>query len=217
MKPSLSTRKLGRYAATRSLAIVASAALLIAAHVPSFAAFTDLADSPLSTSASVVVKPNILFTLDDSGSMGWVFMPDGVFGNINTVGYKNHLCNSMYYNPSTVYVPPKNPDGSNFPNASFTAAKNNGFVAASPTRDLTNNFIAYDSITSAGAGTDAAQPAYYYAASGGGDRAMPGRAARSRTAPAVTPKYRLAPPRDPAQPTSVSISPTGIATTAPAC
>ncbi len=168
MKPSLSTRKLSLYAITRSLATVASAALLITAHMQSFAAFADLADSPLSTSASVVVKPNILFTLDDSGSMGWVFMPDGIAGDINKVGYKNHLCNSMYYNPATVYVSPKNPDGSNFPNASFTAAKYDGFNSTSPVLNLSTSFIAYDGTTSAGFGTDTAQPAYYYVNTGGG-------------------------------------------------
>ena len=158
MKPSLSTRiMVSHYAVTRSLAAVVSAVLLITAQVPSFAAFTDLADSPLSTSAAVVVKPNILFVLDDSGSMGADYMPDNIFGNGNKVGYKNHLCNSMYYNPSTVYVPPKNPDGSNFPNASFTAAKSDGFVSNSSVRNLSTNFVA---------GSDGAQPAYYYAHTG---------------------------------------------------
>ena len=159
MKPSLSSRKLSHYAVRRSLATVASAALLIAAHVPSFAASTDLADAPLSTSASVVVKPNILFTLDDSGSMGWGHMPDSASGNIGKVGYKSSLCNSMYYNPLTVYPPPKKPDRSSFPDTSFTAAKYDGFVSTSSVRDLSTNYIAYDGTTSAGAGTDTAQPA----------------------------------------------------------
>ncbi len=169
MKASLSARKLGLSPVKRSLATVAAATLLvITAQAPSFAAFTDLADVPLSTVGSVVVKPNILFTLDDSGSMAWGHMPDSASGIINKVGYKNQPCNSMYYNPLTVYPPPKNPDGSNFPNASFTAAKYDGFVSTSPTRDLSTNFIAYDSTSSNTGSSDTAQPAYYYASTGKG-------------------------------------------------
>ncbi|WP_295447617.1 hypothetical protein, partial [uncultured Thiodictyon sp.] len=36
---------------------------------------TDLATSPLVTSAPATVAPNVLLMMDDSGSMSWTFMP----------------------------------------------------------------------------------------------------------------------------------------------
>ncbi len=141
------------------------------------AALTDIASVPLASSSSTIVKPNILFTLDDSGSMGWVFMPDNIQTRWGTTGYKSHLCNTIYYNPNITYVPPKNANGTDFANASFTSARNNGFDTSSSTTNLNTSFIAYDPLTSdtdngnsspvGGNQTDTAQPAYYYVWSGG--------------------------------------------------
>jgi len=145
---------------------VLAAALLLApaAH----AALTDIANVPLASSSTTVVKPNILFTLDDSGSMAWGFMPDNVENRFNTTGYKSHLCNTVYYNPNINYVPPKNADGTDFPNASFTAARYNGFNSGSSTRNLSTSFIAFDDTTGRNNGSDTSQPAYYYVWSGAG-------------------------------------------------
>jgi len=150
--------------AVRSLTL---SALLFTASLPAWGALTDIASVPLASSSTTVVKPNILFTLDNSGSMGWGFMPDNVENRYDTTGYKSHLCNTVYYNPGIIYVPPKNADGTDFANASFTAARYNGFDGSSSTRDLSNNYIAYDNTTSNGNGSDTAQPAYYYVWSGG--------------------------------------------------
>ena len=147
---------------------LALTALLFVLPLTARAALTDIAQAPLASSSTTVVKPNVLFTLDDSGSMGWGFMPDSIEGRINTTGYKNHLCNSVYYNPNIVYATPRNADGTNFANAAFTAALYNGFDTGSGTRDLSTNYIAYDSATSSGQGTDSSQPAYYYQWNGAG-------------------------------------------------
>jgi type IV pilus assembly protein PilY1 len=152
---------------TTGLRVLALAACLGAAPA-AMAAMTDIANVPLASSSTTVVKPNILFTLDDSGSMAWGFMPDGIRNRTGTTGYKSHLCNTVYYNPNITYVPPKNADGTNFANASFTAARYDGFNSGSSTRNLSNNYIAYDNTTSFGIGTDTAQPAYYYVWSGAG-------------------------------------------------
>ncbi len=48
------------------------ATLLLAASAHA----VDLASSPLVTSAPSEVKPNLMFVLDDSGSMDWDFLPD---------------------------------------------------------------------------------------------------------------------------------------------
>ena len=40
------------------------------------AAATDLATAPLVTSSTSSVLPNLMFVLDDSGSMAWDYLPD---------------------------------------------------------------------------------------------------------------------------------------------
>jgi type IV pilus assembly protein PilY1 len=156
-----------RTSSTASLGILALAACLVIASAAQ-AALTDIANVPLASSSTTVVKPNILFTLDDSGSMGWGYMPDGIRDRYDRTGYKNHLCNTIYYNPNTVYVPPKNADGTDFANASFTAARYDGFDSGSSTVNLSTSFRAYDSNLNWNSGSETAQPAYYYVWSGTG-------------------------------------------------
>ncbi|PPC79547.1 MAG: hypothetical protein CTY38_12930, partial [Methylotenera sp.] len=36
----------------------------------------DLATVPLANSPTITIQPNLLFILDDSGSMSWDYMPD---------------------------------------------------------------------------------------------------------------------------------------------
>ena len=45
---------------------------------PAFAAVTDLSNVPLGSTAGASYLPNLLFILDDSGSMGWDYNPDYV-------------------------------------------------------------------------------------------------------------------------------------------
>ena len=96
----------------------------------------DISQSPLET--GTVVPSNIMFILDDSGSMRWGFMPDELDSNFNlttncitssTTTYadaKVRLCrasgrkylassylNKVYYDPSTTYTVPLKPDGVN--------------------------------------------------------------------------------------------------------
>lgn len=42
------------------------------------AAVTDISSNPLSTASGTIVRPNVMFVLDDSGSMNFNFMPDHV-------------------------------------------------------------------------------------------------------------------------------------------
>ena len=42
------------------------------------AAVTDISNNPLSTASGTVIRPNVMFVLDDSGSMNFNFMPDYV-------------------------------------------------------------------------------------------------------------------------------------------
>ena len=157
-------------------------AALAATSLVATAAQTQIATEPLANKTSVDVKPNILFMLDTSGSMVQSHVPDqaggvvpvpvpstlsNTIGNLNTVGYRSNSCNPLYYNPNSVYAPPKNADGTDFPNASFTGALYDGFQPAgplNPTVDLSASFVAWDNNTSQIPYTDPVgpKPAYYY-------------------------------------------------------
>jgi len=122
------------------------------------AALVALASSPLATSTATNIQPNVLFVLDDSGSMGWDYMPDAA-GNFNSgvYGAASYQCNGVSYNPSITYLPPVNAAGVSYANATFTAAWNDGFAGGSTT-NLRTSFV--------DAGGDAAQAAFYYSYSG---------------------------------------------------
>lgn len=125
-----------------------------------FAATTDIANAPLASTSSTVVKPNIMFILDDSGSMGWEYLPDSVGGNDGKNCYRNHLYNRVYYDPTYTYTPPVDSTGVSYANASYNTAKTNGFDTASSTKNLNSQFKT---------GNDGAgQQAYYYDYTGGG-------------------------------------------------
>ncbi|WP_293937565.1 pilus assembly protein [Iodobacter sp.] len=144
---------------------------IISLSLNSFAAQT--ASKPLSTLTTGDVKPNVMFILDDSGSMAWSHMPDSAYYYQNKVGYANAQCNGVYYNPNTKYAPPKSADGtSSMDNASFTNAWYDGHNlnhAGGPggtTRyNLSNGFFAYDQEggnTGNSGKTDTSQASYYW-------------------------------------------------------
>ena len=118
------------------------------------AAFTP-AQVPLSLGGQV--EPNIMFLLDDSGSMRWGFMPDELKPSyLERTGnwYEGNECsgrggyagtdlvfcpkaghrylasshlNKTYYDPSVTYLAPEKSDGSRFADAVFTAAAVDGY------------------------------------------------------------------------------------------
>ena len=125
------------------------------------AAQTDLADNPLASSSSAQVKPNILFTLDDSGSMGSNYMPDDVGNNTDTVGFRNNQCNLVYYNPAITYIVPKTSTGAAVnaaTPAAFTSAYGDGFYSfdggSASAANLSTSFKSQSG--------DTAQPGYYW-------------------------------------------------------
>lgn len=79
--------------------------LLLGMVMSAQAAITDISSSPLVSSASTSVLPNIMFILDDSGSMDWAYMPD--WANVsNETLLKNSDFNGVAYNPGITYTPP---------------------------------------------------------------------------------------------------------------
>ncbi|BCL76823.1 type IV pilus biogenesis factor PilY1 [Jeongeupia sp. HS-3] len=101
------------------------------------AALTDLANSPITSASKAEAKPNVLFILDDSGSMDWDYLPDGLNNQRNMRCFGYHGYNKAFYDPNTTYTPPIKADGTSFPNVSFTSAPSDGFTG-SENADLSN-------------------------------------------------------------------------------
>lgn len=92
-----------------------------------------LADAPLFTGSSTPVKPNLMFILDDSGSMQWDFMPDEAdMLNRRMFGRSSAQCNGLAYDPAQFYTRPYDVDGGD---AIFQVA--NADIAAWTTPDPT--------------------------------------------------------------------------------
>ena len=135
------------------LCAVLSVALVAQA---SFAASTDLSSEPLATRPTVLAKPNLMFILDNSGSMNWSYMPDelGVSTRtnddayLNWYGYYSSQCNGVAFDPNGSYPPPLDATGNSYANASFTAAKPDGYSSSGGTTDLTSAYYyAYTATT----------------------------------------------------------------------
>jgi len=125
------------------------------------------ADTPLFLTVSVA--PNIVMTLDDSGSMSSAFVPDTIAGTAGTKRFTSADFNPLYYNPKTRYVIPTRTDTVPVTySTSFTSARRNGFDASRGTLDLSTKYRTtyyyYNDMTYsyswAQSGTDV--PAFYY-------------------------------------------------------
>ena len=140
----------------------------LALPLPTLAAPVALATSPLATSTTSTVKPNLMFVLDNSLSMEWDHMPDddgdpgsAVTFNFGYYGLRSGQCNQVYYNPATTYLPPIDATGTNYTDSSFTSAEPDGFNAAGTNVNLSSGFKAV--------GESTGQTAYYYTYSGAQD------------------------------------------------
>src|SRR5487761_2261095 len=100
------------------LTLLACASLTLA--LPALAAPVILATSPLATSSNTLVPPNIMFMLDDSGSMDWDYLPDNARNFAGDYGFNSSQCNGTAYNPKITYTAPVHSDGTSYPNSSFT-------------------------------------------------------------------------------------------------
>ncbi|MBT8149323.1 MAG: hypothetical protein KJO24_05290 [Gammaproteobacteria bacterium] len=80
----------------------------------------NLADLPLSVQSEI--PPNIIVTLDDSGSMAWGWMPDGRNSNWRRNYYRSSHYNKIYYDPTVTYAPPNLATGAATADANFDAA-----------------------------------------------------------------------------------------------
>ena len=149
------------------LSLILAVSLLTPLSAPATA--VSLATSPLATSTTTTVKPNVLLVLDNSGSMDWDHMPDdaGDGGSAVTFlygyyGLRSSQCNQVYYDPSITYLAPIKADGTSYPDASFTGAWDDGFNTGAGTTNLNTSFQASASLNPDTLG----QSAYYYIYSG---------------------------------------------------
>jgi type IV pilus assembly protein PilY1 len=132
----------------------------------SHAALTDISTAPMAAdTTTVVAKPNVMFTLDDSGSMDWDYMPDDAKSFASKYGFNSNHCNGVYYDSTFTYDPPVYSDGTSYPNASFTAAWKDGYNTGAGTVNLNNAFTGGSGTGASGAGAYTG-PAFYYTYSG---------------------------------------------------
>ncbi|MCQ4163776.1 pilus assembly protein [Tahibacter harae] len=112
-----------------------------------FATTVDLGSSPPDISSAV--NPNVVVTFDDSGSMGATALPDSMSDDYNKKYYYDPRQNLIYFDPLKDYPPPLRPDGTAFPDATYTAAWRDGICAnwsgsycygAANTRNLSTQF-----------------------------------------------------------------------------
>jgi Tfp pilus tip-associated adhesin PilY1 len=161
-------RHLNAHHISRCLPSLALAAGLLL-PLTALAASVTLATAPLATSTASSVSPNLMFILDDSGSMGWNYMPDNANDFNGAYGFASNQCNGVYYDPNLTYSPPVYADGTSYPNASFTAAWNDGYDTGAGTTNLNTSFRPTSSYTTGkafyyfytGAQTHPSQKDYY--------------------------------------------------------
>lgn len=112
--------------------------LLLAALTASAAGLADLADRPLaSTTNGTLVRANLMFVLDDSGSMSDNYLPDDAPTGDVCFGWVG--ANKIFYDPNRSYPAPLKSNGTSMTDATFTAAWNDGYKSGSSTVDLSND------------------------------------------------------------------------------
>lgn len=96
------------------------------------AANLSLSDVPLDVHEGVA--PNVLLTFDDSGSMGWSFLPDNLdYPATQSIGLKrgaSSAYNFIYYDPTITYTPGVDENGNSLGNSTFTSAWTDGYHQA---------------------------------------------------------------------------------------
>jgi type IV pilus assembly protein PilY1 len=193
--------------ARRALARLALPLALGAALAAPVAAQYTISQYPMLVAAPP--PPNIVFTIDDSGSMTWAYVPDAVGQYAGTAGFTSSSYNALYYSPLVTYPTPPDANGGPVPQAqctpnppgcaltSFTGAYNDGFNPSqtSPV-NLQTSYSPTLSYQPGSGGPQSATgttgPAYYYLYGGSGSAIA--------TCPALAPGAQLdptvAPPAD---------------------
>ena len=149
---------------TLSAALVAAG---LALPLPALPQTVELATSPMTTSTTTTVKPNMMFVLDDSGSMDWDYMPDNAKNFAGNYGYNTSQCNGVYYNPAITYSPPIDSTGAplNATPTTFSAAYRDGYNTGAGTTNLNTQFTGGSGSGDSGIDLDPG-PAFFYTYTG---------------------------------------------------
>jgi type IV pilus assembly protein PilY1 len=113
-------RRITKGALARRSALVLAGTALLSAALGVAAQTTDISTAPLVTASPTVVKPNLMFVLDDSGSMNSDFMPDQANFHSGKYGRYAAQCNGLAFNPNGRYPLPLNADGTAKPPGTYT-------------------------------------------------------------------------------------------------
>jgi type IV pilus assembly protein PilY1 len=89
MRPTTATASPSAPALCLPLVLLAAA---LCAPLTGAAAVADLSNVPSASASPSSVKPNIMFILDDSGSMSWTYMPDAAGDFRGAYGYASSHC-----------------------------------------------------------------------------------------------------------------------------
>lgn len=133
----------------RTIRMLSIMAALVAGMSMSYATVTDIATVPLGTAPTSTVLPNLMFVLDDSGSMARDYTPDQANDNGTCKSCSSGSCdmtgascqrgyppyyaapyNIQYYNPAVTYKPGTNYLGVSLGNMTASAVKVNPFDAS---------------------------------------------------------------------------------------
>ena len=81
-----------------------------------------LANKPLYLQSDNAIEPNVMLTIDDSGSMTYDYLSSN---NTEPSGYKamSAAYNKLYYNPLVTYKPWINSDGTEYPDPTDTCVR----------------------------------------------------------------------------------------------
>ena len=99
-----------------------------------------LPSTPLQTGA--VLPPNIMFILDDSGSMGYNFMPESISDGLPNAsiaaGIRGRSANNntLWYNPLITYQPGRDADGNSLGNRTLAAVRTDAYDGGNTTTSL---------------------------------------------------------------------------------
>ncbi|WP_258371124.1 pilus assembly protein [Aquipseudomonas alcaligenes] len=128
---------------SRSLFSALGFGLYFAGTLQASGAALNISQKPLILNETVA--PNLLLTIDDSGSMRWAFVPDAINGVHETRRAKSSAFNPLYYNPNVTYrIPTRYDSNGNVAatpfSTSFTNAFNNGFNSGRGSYNLSTDY-----------------------------------------------------------------------------
>lgn len=82
------------------------------------AGVTDVSQQPLLVSSGITIKPNLMFILDDSGSMAETYLPEAAYKSRFLYAHRASQCNGLAFDPANNYERPMTWDRNDYANAS---------------------------------------------------------------------------------------------------